>query len=372
MADVARTPPRVRLSFRSALALVFGLGATVLLLEILRDAERVLAWVLCSMAVAALVYPAVAWLSHFRFVPRGVAVLLVALAMLGAIGFVGYRAVDDIAKATSALQDAAPKRAAELEQNYDFFREIELKRRVTTLVNAVPERLAGGEATQVVRSAVSRSVAFLAGIILTVFFVLYGERLIAGAFTLLENEETRRRAETVFRGGTRRALFFTRVKLWAALVEALLAYTIARAANVPGPAALAVWVGLWSLLPVAGVLIGALPIVVFAAATTTTRAVVVASCFVVIGIVDWLVTRWLERRSVYIGSFAVVLAAFAGLELYGLTGALLFVMGAVLGISIIGEIGPEEVAEALAARPEPPPPEQDPAVDAPAVSPSPG
>jgi hypothetical protein len=32
----------------------------------------------------------------------------------------------------------------------------------------------------------------------------------------------------------------------------------------PGPAALGVWAGLWTLLPVAGVFVGSLPIVVFA------------------------------------------------------------------------------------------------------------
>ena len=60
-----------------------------------------------------------------------------------------------------------------------------------------------------------------------------------------------------------------------AAVEGVLAYVIARAAGVPGPAALGVWVGLWTLLPIAGVFIGALPIVVFAGASSLTRAVVV-------------------------------------------------------------------------------------------------
>ena len=69
-----------------------------------------------------------------------------------------------------------------------------------------------------------------------------------------------------------------------------------------------------------------------------------------IGVGDFMVNRWLERRSVYPGSFALVLAAFGGLELYGLTGALLGLLGAVLVISFIGEIGPEEVAEVISSR----------------------
>jgi predicted PurR-regulated permease PerM len=353
MADGARTV-RVRLSVRSALAIVFALGATVLLLEILHNAQRVIAWVLAAMAIAALVYPAVAWLAHFRFIPRAVAVIVVVLVALGTIGFIGYRIVNDVSNATSSLQDAAPKRAAELERNYDFFREIKLRERVTRLVDDVPSRLAGGEPTQALKTNANRSVAFLAGLILTIFFVLYGTRLIAGGLGLIDDPAARDRTEQVLRHGARRALFFARVKLWESVVEGLLAYSIARVAGVPGPAALAVWVALWSLLPVAGVMIGALPIVVFAAAVSWQRAVVVGLVFVAIGTADYFINRWNERHSVFVGSFAIVLAAFGGLELYGFMGALLFVLGAIFVIAIVSEIGPEEVAEVLAASPEPP------------------
>jgi predicted PurR-regulated permease PerM len=352
MVDMARTL-RVRLSVRSALALVFALGLTFLLLEIAHDAERVIAWALSAMAIAALVYPGIEWLAHFRFIPRPAAVLLTALVLLGAIGFAGYKIVNDVSDAMSSLQQAAPQRAAELEKNSEFFRELKLKERVTNLVNAIPKRLAGGGASEAIKSAATQGVAFLAGLILTIFFVLYGSRLIQGGLGLIEDEAARRRTEEVFLRGSHRALFFARVKLWEAAVEGLLAYSIARTANVPGPAALGVWVALWSLLPVAGVLIGALPIVVFAAALSTARAVTVGAAFVAIGVADWLVNRWLERRSVNVGSFVIVLAAFGGLELYGLSGALLFVLGAVFVVAIISEIGPEEVAEVLAAQPAP-------------------
>jgi predicted PurR-regulated permease PerM len=358
MADGTRTVPgasrlRVRLSLRSALAVVFALGATVLLLEVLQNAERVIGWVLTAIAVAALVYPAVVWLSHFRFVPRGVAVLITVLVALGTIGFLGYRIVNDVSNAMSSLQDAAPKRAAQLEHDSDFWREIKLKQRVTTLVDEIPNRLAGGEPTEALKTNVSRGVAFLAGTILTIFFILYGERIIEGGLGLIDDPDARRRTEYVFRDGSKRALFHARVKLWEATVEGLLAYTIARAAGVPGAAALAVWVALWSLLPVAGVVIGALPIIVFAGALSMTRAVVVTIAFVAIGAADYVVNRWLARRTFDVGSFAIVLAAFGGLEFYGFMGALLFVFGAIFAVAIISEIGPEEVAEVLAAQAKP-------------------
>ncbi len=334
---------------RSALAIVFGLAVTVLVLEVARNSERVIAWVLSAAAIAALVAPMVEGLARIRFVPRAVAVIITALVLLGSIGFVGYRIVDDVSSATSSLQQAAPARAAELERSSDFWREIKLKQRVTRLVNEVPRRFAGGAPTQAIKSAATRGVAFLAGTILTVFFVLYGRRLVDGAFGLIDDPRRRERVEHIVDTASRRALFYARVKLWESIVEGLLAFTIARLAGVPGPAALGVWVAIWSLLPVAGVLIGALPIIVFAGAHSMTRAIVVALGFVVVGVLDALVNRWLDRTSLYVGPFVIVLAAFGGLELYGLSGALLLVLGAVFVVAVVREIGLEQVGEVIAA-----------------------
>jgi predicted PurR-regulated permease PerM len=95
---------------------------------------------------------------------------------------------------------------------------------------------------------------------------------------------------------------------------------------------------LWTLLPVAGVFVGALPIVAFAGAASVTRAVVVGLIFVAIGIAEFLLTSYLERQTVEVGSFLIVFAAFGGLELYGLTGALLGVLGVIVLVAILEEL----------------------------------
>ncbi len=123
-----------------------------------------------------------------------------------------------------------------------------------------------------------------------------------------------------------------------------------------------VWVALWSLLPVAGVLIGALPIVAFAGASSMSRAVVVALVFVAIGLVEYLLEPIVERETVRVGSFLTVLATFAGLELYGLMGALLALLGVIMLAAFVAEMGPEDVAEVVVApltgvpEDQPPPP----------------
>jgi len=335
----------VQISLRSALAVVFALAGTILVLEIAQDALRAIAWVLMAMAIAALVYPLVDALARLPYVPRGVAVLVVTVVALGAIGFLGYRIVDDVTAGMEALRKEAPRRAAELERENDFFQEIKLRDRTQRFVDAIPERFAGGDAQEVIRSTATRGLATVAGIILTIFFVLYGARIVDGAFTLVHDQDLRRRTETVVRRSSARALFFARVMLAEAVVEGFAAYLVARAAGVPGAAALAVWVALWSLLPVAGVLIGATPIVIFAAAVSPGTAVLVALAFAAMASLEVVANRWMNRRMLFVGSFVVLVTAFAGVELYGLSGALLFMLGGIFAVAIAAEVTDEEEAE---------------------------
>jgi predicted PurR-regulated permease PerM len=320
---------------RSALVILASVALTMLVLEMAQHAERVIAWVLAAGSLAVLVYPVVNF--GARWLPRAVVVLLLVIVGLSAIGFVSYRVVNDVTSATDQIQVAAPKRAAELEQNSEFLRGVHLRRRVQNLVDSIPQRLAGGSATEALESAATRGVAFVAGLILTIFFVVYGPRIFASGLDQIRDPDRRRLIERVLLRGSRRGLDYARIRLLEAVIGGVLAYVIARAAGVPGPAALGVWAGLWTLLPVAGVFVGSLPIVVFAGAASVTRAVVVALLFVAIGIAEYVLNGYVERETVEVGSFLIVLAAFGGLELYGLTGALLGVLGIVVLVALLDE-----------------------------------
>ena len=94
-------PSGVLVSVRSALAIMAMLALTVLMLEIVRHSERVIAWVLVAGAIAVLVYPAVEF--GARFLPRLLVVVLLVFIGLGAIGFVSYRLVNDVTQATTRL-----------------------------------------------------------------------------------------------------------------------------------------------------------------------------------------------------------------------------------------------------------------------------
>jgi predicted PurR-regulated permease PerM len=128
------------------------------------------------------------------------------------------------------------------------------------------------------------------------------------------------------------------------LAAGLFGFAVARAADVPGPAALAVWLALWDLVPVGGAVIGALPIVALAAASSGNRALDLVLVFVAYQVVENVVVqRSVERSTVRVGPFVTLAAALVGVELSGVAGALLAVLAAALVMS---------AADELAERPE--------------------
>jgi predicted PurR-regulated permease PerM len=339
--------PAVRLSLRSAFAIVFAIAGTVLVLETLRSSERVIAWVLSSAAVAALVYPIVGFFD--RFMPRAIAILVVFVVVLGSIGLGAYGLIDDVQRETRHLQRAAPARAAELERSSDLFRDLKLRRRVQSFVGEIPQRLQGGSAAEAIRSAANRGLAFAVSMILTLFFVIYGPGIVHASIEQVQHPRQRTRVERIVHRASRRALGYARATLAKAVLEGMIAWAVARIAGVPGPAALGVWVGLWSLVPVGGVLIGAVPIVVFAGANSVFRAEVVAAVFVAVALIErYVVKERLEQATMRLGAFVTVLVGFAGLELYGFTGALLALLGAALFVATLQELGPEELVGVVA------------------------
>jgi predicted PurR-regulated permease PerM len=340
--------PALRVSLRSALAIVFAIAATVLVLSIARSAERVIVWALTAAAVAALVYPAVAFFD--RWLPRALAVLLVFVVTVGAIGLAAARTVGDIERETRHLQRAAPARAAQLERQSDILRELHLRRRVATLVHEVPGRLSGRSAADTIRTAANRGLAILATTVLALFFVVYGPRIVDAAVDQVRDPDQRARVEGIVHHASSRALGYSRATIAKAVVEGLLAWGIATAAHVPGPAALAVWVALWSLVPVGGVLVGALPIVAFAGAVSRTTMVFVIVAFVVIAVVEGVfVEPRVERATMRLGSFTTLFVGFAGLELAGISGALLALLGAAIFVASLQQLGPDELVEVVAS-----------------------
>jgi predicted PurR-regulated permease PerM len=341
MADATRLR-EVRISLRTAFAIVGALGATALALAVLASSRRVIGWMLVAAALAGLLHPVVVWLD--RRMLRGLAVAAVAIALLGAVGVTGYALVDDITSQTERLETVATKRAEEIERSDRFgesAREFELAKRVNRFIAAIPERLWGGKGGAAIRTTTNRGLAFLATFVLTIFLLLQGARMKRGGIAQIRDPVLRDRVDRVVTGVYRRAFGYARGSLALAILTGLFAYTLARAADVPGAAALAVWVALWDLVPVFGFPIGVIPIVALAAFGSPITALLIGAAFVGYEVLEVMVLQGrIEARTMRLGRFLTVVAAFGGLELYGLAGALLAVLAMAGLVALVDELAP--------------------------------
>ncbi|MCA1690846.1 MAG: AI-2E family transporter [Acidimicrobiales bacterium] len=337
----SRSPrARLRVSPRSVVLAVGTLGVTLVLLRVLNAAERVIGWILVAGVLAGLLHPIVTYLE--RRVRRGLAVLLVMLLLVGTAGAVIYGLVDDVRSETRRLQQAAPERARRLERSDRFgelARDVKLEERTRRFLDEIPERLRGGTPAEALRAAATRGVAFLATGVLTVFLLLHGPRIARGARDQVRDPERRARFQRVGLEVYRRAFGYATSTLAMALAAGLFAYALARMARVPGPAPLAIWVGLWDLVPVAGVVAGALPIIGLAAVVSGERAIWLAAAVIVYQLVENLVVqRKVEDATVRIGPFLTLAAGLVGLELSGVAGALLLVLAAAIAVAAADEL----------------------------------
>ena len=334
---------RLRISPRSAVLLVALLGITLALLRLVVASQRVLGWILTAAVVAAMLQPLVGFLE--RKIPRGIAVAVVVLATAGLGGVIAYGSVHGLVHETDKLERALPKRAAELERSQRFgeaAREFKLGERTKRFVNEVPARLRGGTPADALRSAATRGVAFLATGVLSIFFLLHGPRLLRGGLSQIRDVNRRDRAERILTASYRRGFGYARGTAAIAVVAGLLAYVVARVAQVPGPAPLGVWVGMWDVVPVIGTFVGALPIVILAGVSSATKAIIAALVFIGFQAFEqFVLQRPLEHRTIKLGPFLTVVGGFAGLELYGIGGALMVLMLAAVAVAVADEWAPE-------------------------------
>ena len=192
------------------------------------------------------------------------------------------------------------------------------------------------------RSAATRGLAFLATGILSLFFMIHGGRLLgAGARQLpgARREQAERLGPVIYR----RAWNYVAGSVGMSILAGILVYVLATLVDAPGRMPLALWVALFDLVPLLGVIVGSLPLVLLTVAQSPSKAVWVALALVAYQLLEALVLqRRIERRSVHVGPFITVATGMVGLELYGIGGALVAPILATLLLAALVELAPPD------------------------------
>jgi predicted PurR-regulated permease PerM len=314
-------------------------------------ATRPLGWLAVALTVAAILQPIVARLA--RHIPRGLSIVVVALASLGLVGGLVYSAIDDVRDQVANIEEDAPEAARDLERSErfgEFAREANLEEKVDSFVDELPERLQGGDAVEAARSAATRGVAFLATFVLMLFLLISGPRSVEAALDQIHDDVRRARVASVLEGAYRNWWRYLALTLGRATLAGVFTYVVCLIADVPAAVLLALWVGAWSIVPLVGVFVGSIAVVLLAVPTSLDQAGSLLIVFLGYQVAEvFLIQRRIEARSIHVGPFLTLLAAMLGLEIYGFGGLVLTVLVMVFAVCVADQLAPHDDSDLVSS-----------------------
>jgi predicted PurR-regulated permease PerM len=331
----------VRISARSAAIGVAVVVLAVVAQRIVTAAHAPLSWAVAAGVVAALIDPIVDALD--QRIPRLPAVIIALLVTAAAVWGVIYVAFDELSRGVDRLGEAAEEAAEELEGRDDgigqLARDVDATRRVDLFVDALDERVTGGE--DVLASTAGTAPTYFLGGILTLFLMSYGPRVAQSAVDQLPDEQTRRKIARVVTSAlhrSRRAIFLTVAE---GVLVGLVVAALASLLDLPAPTALGLAAGIMALLPHVGLVLGTLPFILLVLALRSDLATIVTVVVVLIcQFVDsFVVRRRVARHSVHVGLLVPWVVVLVGYTVYGVGGAAYGLAFAVFALALLDEIG---------------------------------
>jgi predicted PurR-regulated permease PerM len=310
-----------------AILLVVTLVLVALGFLVIADAASEVAQrVVVAGVLACLLRPVTVRLA--RWMPMGVAALLTVAMVF--VGFAVVTAVEirDLVAETNRLREDVPARIEELRLDLEpdhavrrWIEEARVEPRVREWLGQLPARIVLG--TDNPAEGASRVTGALLVTILTMFTITRGHQTVQGGLALIRHQRLRRSVERIVRAAYKGGTGYTLRTLALAVVSGVVAGFVAQALNVPAPSVLGLWVGLWSLIPVLGLVIGYLPIIGLAAAEDRTKGVTALVILIVwLGLAALARRRWIALHSVDVSRVLLTLSVMTGLHVGRITGAL--------------------------------------------------
>ena len=334
----------MRLTTTSVLRAVAVLTVAVAVALAFGAATRPLSWLLTALLLAGLLRPAVLRLS--RHVPRGLAILVVAVGSVALVGLLTFRGWDDLHQQVELVEREAPRAASDLEDSDrygELAREVELSDKVDRFLEDLPGTLQGGSGEDALRSTATRGPVFFGTFILMVFFLVAGDRTVRGGIELFRDPARRSMVDRVVRGGYVRWWTYLTLVLARAAVVGCVTWLGCRVLGIPAATVLGLWVALWSLVPSVGIGVGSFAVALLAIPESAVLPVAVLVAAVALQVLDaTLVQPRIDRRSLHVGPFLTLVAAVVGLELYGIGGLVGGVAVTVLVVACLDEVAPDD------------------------------
>ncbi|GIM91540.1 AI-2E family transporter [Paractinoplanes toevensis] len=320
------------------IGLLGGLGVIVAYAIFLgvRNAASILVLIFIALFLAIGLNPAVERLRKWH-VPRGAAVAIVALVVLGLLVGGVIALIPPLVTQTNQLIQNVPDYIQSLQRNKtinELVERYDIMEKITSAVNAGTVGNTVGGVVGGAKLLFGTIFNTLTVLVLTIYFMAAFDRLRESAYSLVPASR---------RGRVRLLTDEILTKVGAYMVGALAIAVLAGASTwvlamilgLAYPFALAVVVAVCDLIPQIGATLGAVIVSLVGFASSLTDGLVCVVFFIVYQQVEnYLIYPAVMRRSVKVSDVAAVVAALLGVALFGVVGALVAIP-MVAGIQLI-------------------------------------
>lgn len=345
----------VELSLRSVANILAIVLATLAVLWLLLRIRDVLVWVVVSAFFAVVLTPPVNFLHRKANVRRGIAAAIVMLSTIGMLAILTYSFITPVVAQTKTFVEELPTQVEEAQKGKGSVGKIVKRYKLDEKVKANQQQLEenltslGNNALGVVQSVFSTIFAVLTVLVLTVLMLLQGQSLMQSGIGLLSPPHQ----ERMYRIGRESAKAITGYvagNLVISVIAGLTTWIFLTIIGVPFAGVLALWVGFADLIPLVGATMGALPTGAVAFLHSVPAGIAATIFYVVYQqFENHALQPTIMSKAVSIRPLVVLMSVLAGVELFGILGALLAIPVAgivkVIGTEVLRVRRPDLAAE---------------------------
>jgi predicted PurR-regulated permease PerM len=308
--------------------IVVGVLFTLYLIYLLRQP---LTWVFLSIFLAVALSRPVNFLN--RHMKRSFAILTVYLGLLATIVLLGLLLIPPLVTEINDLADNAPRYAQDVREyvnKNDTLRKLEEDYDITTKLeeeaSKLPERLGGAAGTlkDVGFGIVNRIFALVTILVLTAFLLGSGQRWV-DSFVNLQPPQRRDRVRRVLRDVANAVSGYVNGALLISFIDGAAAFIVLSILGVPFAAPLAVVMGVMALIPLVGATIGAVIVGIVTAFNDFPRDTIIWTIYAIAyqQFENNVIQPQVQRRTVQLHPFVVLVSVLCGAALLGILGALI-------------------------------------------------
>lgn len=320
---------RERVPWRTILAVLFVAVASAFAVLALQRLGRIITWFVVAAFFAAILNPAVDFLSHRVRLPRVLSTLVVFLLGIAVMAAMLYAFIRPLVDQAYQFSDNLPTYVAEAKAGRGPVGDLVQRYHLDTYVERNQAKLraavtgAGGPAAKVASGIFSTLAAVVTILVLIFLMLLEGPKVIAGLLHLIPPRH-RDRVRRVARDSNRAITGYMFGNLAISVIAGVATYLVLWPLGVPFRGVLALWVAFADLIPLVGATLGAAVVGAVAFLDSPRTGLIVVIFFVVYQQFENHVLQVsIMSRTVDLNPLAVLASVLVGVQLFGLLGALL-------------------------------------------------